>query len=451
MSSVSAISVSGAQPEGRPWKAAALWLLLLGPFFFASYGLANYAASVRPQVGSVVFEWEQRIPFLAWTIVPYWSIDALYAVSLFVCSTRKELDIHALRLLTATVVSVAVFLLFPLRFSFERPATDGVFGAMFGVLMGFDKPFNQAPSLHVSLLVILWVRYAAHVRGAWRLMLHVWFALIAISILTTYQHHFIDLPTGLWVGLLCLWLFPDQRPAEREIAGSAEPKRYRIGLYYLIPGIALAVAGPAIGGLAWALLWPAGALVLVGVVYFAGDASLFRKIDGRMARAASWLLLPYLLGAWINSRWWTRKSPADSVVADGVLLGRAPSCGGGETMGVKSVVDVAAELPACASLARYRAVPMLDLLVPSVRQIDAAVVAIESLSQHRPTLVYCALGYSRSAAAVAAWLVASGRCSTVDAALEFVREKRPQVVIGAAHRTRLSEWFDRGTAVRSTL
>ena len=93
------------------------------------YGLANWSAAQRADVPSLVFEWERAIPFWAWTIVPYWSIDVLYGLSLFVCATRRELDTHAKRLLTAQLVAVACFVALPLRFSFERPAADGVFGA----------------------------------------------------------------------------------------------------------------------------------------------------------------------------------------------------------------------------------------------------------------------------------------------------------------------------------
>ena len=70
---------------GRPWRRAAAWLAFLGPFFFATYGLATWVTAQRPEVGDVVFAWERAIPFLSWTIVPYWTIDLLYAVSLFVC------------------------------------------------------------------------------------------------------------------------------------------------------------------------------------------------------------------------------------------------------------------------------------------------------------------------------------------------------------------------------
>ncbi|HEX2060639.1 MAG TPA: serine/threonine protein phosphatase, partial [Thermoanaerobaculia bacterium] len=118
----------------RPTLRAAAWLAFLGPFFFASYGFANWLASRRTNVGAVVFEWERAIPFLPWTIVPYWSIDLLYAISLFVCTTRRELDRHAQRLLFVQLVSVACFIFFPLRFTFERPRSEGLFGALFTAL-----------------------------------------------------------------------------------------------------------------------------------------------------------------------------------------------------------------------------------------------------------------------------------------------------------------------------
>ncbi|WP_428245863.1 dual specificity protein phosphatase family protein, partial [Enterococcus gallinarum] len=65
--------------------------------------------------------------------------------------------------------------------------------------------------------------------------------------------------------------------------------------------------------------------------------------------------------------------------------------------------------------------------------------SIESLRRHGPVLVACALGYSRSAAAVATWLCLSGRCPDMDSALALLAERRPTVVINAALRERLRE------------
>src|SRR5688572_516111 len=215
--------------ESRPWRRAFAWLAFLGPFFFASYGFANWLASRRSDVGAVAFDWERSIPFVPWTIVPYWSIDLLYCVSIFVCTTRRELDRHAQRLLAVQLISIAFFIAFPLRFSFERPAADGLFGALFTALGSFDKPFNQAPSLHIGLLIVIWVSLARHCAPRWRWVLHAWMALIGLSILTTYQHHFIDLPTGLAVGFAALWALPDEGESPlRRLAFTKDPARRRL-------------------------------------------------------------------------------------------------------------------------------------------------------------------------------------------------------------------------------
>jgi len=97
------MSENAVTPSVRPWRRAAAWLLFLGPFFFATYGLATWLTTQRAHVGSIVFGWEHAVPFVPWTIVPYWAIDALYGISLFVCADKSELDTHAKRLLTAQV------------------------------------------------------------------------------------------------------------------------------------------------------------------------------------------------------------------------------------------------------------------------------------------------------------------------------------------------------------
>ena len=420
-------------PE-RPWKRGVAWLAFLGPFFLATYGIANWAAGRREFVDSIVFDWEWDIPFVAWSIVPYWSIDLLYVLSLLVCATVRELDTLAKRLFCAQVVSVACFLLFPLSFSFVKPWTDGVPGLLFDLLAGLDRPFNQAPSLHISILVILWVFYAQRVRGAWQRLVHAWFALIAISPLTTYQHHFIDVPTGAWAGWLCVWLFPetgDSLLARAQLTRSS--RRRELSLRYLAVAALIAVAAVTLGGWVLWLLWPAGSLAIIAAIYAFLDKDAFQKTQDGALSAASWALLaPYVAGAWLNSRWWTRSSRQPDAVVPGLLIGRLATRAEREASGVRSIVDLAAELPCDTRGARYTNVGQLDLVAPSVSEIVRSVRAIERAMTNGPLLVCCALGFSRSAVAVAAWLIASGRAADHREALAMVGLARPEVVIDEA-------------------
>ncbi len=159
-----------------------------------------------------------------------------------------------------------------------------------------------------------------------------------------------------------------------------------------------------------------------------------------MPMAALLVLAPYLIGAWLNSRWFTRAQAPAQEIADGVWLGRIPRRAERDALGMLSIVDLSAELPIDTRQIVYRGIPILDLLAPAVHQIDAAVRAIDELESRRPTLVCCALGYSRSAAALAAWLVASGKADSVDAAVEVIRRRRPSIVLPVHFRHVLTQW-----------
>jgi protein-tyrosine phosphatase len=435
--------------EAGLWKRSVLWLVMLAPFFFASYGFATWLTSRRDDVGTLVFVWESAMPFWAWTIIPYWSIDLLYGFSLLACLTRRELDTHALRLFSAQLIAVSCFLLWPLRFTFERPALDGLLGWLFAVLAGFDKPFNQAPSLHIALLVVLWVCYERYLRNfhpAWRWLLHGWFALIGLSVLTTWQHHFIDLPTGALAGWVCVWLWPDHGRSPLLAARLPhDPQRLKLGLYY---GAATLACGAFVwlSGSTWLwLIWPTVSLLLVALNYLLLGAEGFQKrADGSLSPAVRWLFAPYLAGAWINSRLWTRSQPDPREIVDNVWLGRLPSRP--QLSPFVSVVDMCAELPLETGHCSYQCVPVLDLTVPTAEQCLIAAEAIERLRQQGPLLVCCALGYSRSATAIAAWLLHSGRAGSVDNAVEMVREAAPRIVLHALHLTALYESVEAGLA-----
>lgn len=435
------------RPRARPWKRAIAWLLLLGPLFYLSYGLANWWAGTRAQVPSVVFGWEQGMPFWAWTIFPYWSINAFYALSPFLGPTRHRVDRHGARLLTAQLIAVSCFVLWPLHFSFGQPAVEGAPAFLFDALRGFDQPFNQAPSLHIALAVILWDWYRQLIRPSWgQWVLHAWTLAICGSVLTTWQHHFIDIPTGVLLGLVCVWLWPLERRVALPRAWrlARDPRRLKLApLYGLGAAGTLALALWLHGTGLW-LAWGAAALGLVALNYLGFGARGFAMDPrGRMHWAARWLFAPYRLGAAINARLWTRRLPARAEVLPGLFLGRVPGTAEWEAAGRPRLLSLCAELqlPAAAAQAgRTRCLPLLDLAVPPAHRLRRAAQLLEGQRRAgapgEELWVCCALGFSRSAAVLAAWLTLQGRGA--QRAQEMVRRARPQIVLGAAWQSALA-------------
>jgi len=417
------------------WQRAALWLLLLGPFFFLSYGFANQWASQQEHVGHMVFEWEQSIPFLPWTILPYWSIDLLYGLSFFICTSQKELDVHGKRLLTAQIIAVSCFILFPMAFSFEKPEVDGLFGGLFAALAAFDQPFNQAPSLHIALLVILWVLYNEHLPSYLHWPFYSLCFLTLISVLTTYQHHFIDIPTGVLLGWFCVWLWPkkegfmfQQQGVDVETSEQNKRRRY-IGLSYACLALILTLIAAYFGGTMLWLYWPAVSLYLVALCYlYTGVRGFQKESGGKRSAAAIWLFLPYLLAAWINSRLWTRHQPQASQIEEGIYLGRYPSPQDIKKYSYRSIIDVTAEFSKNSNESHWIAIPSLDLLTPPIENLMQAVRLIESRKAYGGVLVSCALGYSRSAVVILAWLILTRRASDVETAIQMVKRKRDIVI-----------------------
>lgn len=442
-----------AQPQAttsrapaRPWRRALAWLAVLAPFFYLSYGLANHLASLRPQVPSLVFGWEQQVPFWAWTILPYWSLNAFYGLSLFLAPTRRLLDRHAARLLTAQCIAVACFIAWPLQCSFGRPAVEGPLGLLFDALRSFDAPFNQAPSLHVALVVILWDLYRRVLRAPWaRALLHLWSLLIVGSVLTTWQHHAIDIPMGALLGVACVWAWPLTARVSMPAAWrfSQEPRRRQLAARYAagaLAGLALAAAG------AWAgepagllLLWPALALAVVALCC-AGLGVRGFQIDrrGAMHWSARVLLLPYLLAARLNARLWTRGLPAARVLRPGLWLAsleRLRTDPPRTPVTPPLLISLCAELPvagAASGTSGVLCLPMLDLVPADPARLRAAASLITAAHvQGRPVVLACALGFSRSVAVAACWLVRSGRAMDAADALRQIRLMHPHATLDA--------------------
>jgi hypothetical protein len=409
-------------PSAPVAMRAALWLVFLGPFFYASYGFANYLASLRADVPDIAMGWEKIFPFMEWTIIPYWSINLFYVATLFFSDAPEDVDRVAKRYLTCQLIAVTCFILFPLRAIFIQPETSGLTGFLFDALGSFDKPFNQAPSLHIALLVIIWNHWRTRFSG-WALWLwHVWSTMIGLSVLTTFQHHILDIPTGALLGLFALWLFPQDEHGSVLSGGGS--RRWKIGELYATGAllfVVLAIATFHLSPLSLLWLWPAVSLALVATAYLRTGVPAFQKrANGTVSLASSWLLMPYRWGAKVNAWAWTHKLPANASVLGNVWLGRIPK--ESEMKGFSAVIDMTGEMRVPRTdYAEVKAFPLLDLAAPQSGTLHSAAQEIEKAQGKGKTLVCCALGMQRSAAAAAVWLVKAGHARNGAEAVAILR------------------------------
>ena len=445
------------------FKTSLLKLALIGALFYTSYGLSNHYAASLAYVPEVAFAWERGIPFWAWTIVPYWSLNLMYAAAFFLCRNACEQNRYAARLVSAQIIATTCFMLFPLHFGWPKPPTDGLWGWLFDSLVAFDLPYNQAPSLHIALSIIVgafyWTRFPKI-----RLPIFLWQSLIALSVLTTYQHHFIDMPTGALLGWLVLWAIPQhgvspfRRPFNtqgrlktseasfceaktnamsfartseadfREAKTSPETRSREIKIAMLYLAGAVLSALPSLFGGAWLwMLWVSVSLSVVAFAYLTGNAAVFQKqADGRLSAAATILLLPYLVGVRLNMAYWLRGKAKTARVRDDVLIGSVS----GISDDLTAVLDVCAEYPRPRYRGAYRVLPLLDMVAPSENDLVQAASLLEALRrQHGKVLTCCALGYGRSAAVVLTWLLVYGGCRDLAQATAELKQARPQTVL----------------------
>ncbi|WP_291938749.1 phosphatase PAP2/dual specificity phosphatase family protein [Campylobacter sp.] len=354
-------------------------LVVVAAIFYASYGATNALASARANVPEIYFAWERAVPFWVWSIVPYWSLNLLYALGFFLCRDAGELARYVTQLLVAQMIATLFFIAFPLQMSWEKPAVSGLSGFLFSSLAAFDLPFNQAPSLHIILCVVVGAFYLRKARAVWlKAALAAWFALIGLSVLTTYQHHFIDIPTGLAAGCLVLLIRPLEG-APLSFAIAREPARYKWAALYL--GFAFltlfaAIVGAKIWG-AWMLWlsWASLSFALVACGYAFLGAGVFAKNErGCHAAAAKALLFPYLCIARLNALFWLRGRRLSDEILPGLYLGSVKEAGKFD-----AVLDCAAEFERPGGAQIYASVPMLDMITPGADELKRGADELERL------------------------------------------------------------------------
>ena len=244
------------------------------------------------------------------------------------------------------------------------------------------------------------------------------------------------------LAVVCFYVF-----RESPVRQAVTPN-YRVGAYYLAGALlclALAASGWPWTGL---LLWPAISLGITASAYCGIGPGIYRKNAGRIPLSARLALGPTLVGHWVSLCYYRRQCDPWNQVTPRVWIGaslNARQAREAKRQGVAAVLDLTSEFSETREFleVNYLNIPILDLTGLPGRQLAEAVEFITKHAEKGVVYVHCKIGYSRSAAAVGAYLLASGRAAAIEESLTIQRNARPKIVFRTEVVEALKEFLQR--------
>ena len=224
-------------------------------------------------------------------------------------------------------------------------------------------------------------------------------------------------------------------------------------MYYFSGACACAVV--AFLGYPWTaiFLWPASVLAATATAYWGIGSALYRKEHGRLPLSTRVLFALGLAGQWVSlfhyrrqGNLWDRVTP---VIWIGAKLGDRQAQEA-VRQGVTAVLDLTSEFSENKTFLglAYKNLPVLDLTEMTTLQLREAVRFIAEHSARGAVYIHCKAGYSRTAAAVGAFLIASGQAKNIDESLKLMRRARPAIVFRPEVRVALEKFLHAETAFR---
>ena len=155
------------------------------------------------------------IPFFAWSSVIYLTLYLYYPISCYygIKNDHRIREMFAFNqvMITITWIVYLIFILFPTEIYIREDIPidirrgEGFWGFWIGDLMHqIDKPYNAWPSLHIvqSLMMLMLVRHWKVLSARAEILAWISWIMLCASVMTTKQHFFFDLVTGIIVALL---------------------------------------------------------------------------------------------------------------------------------------------------------------------------------------------------------------------------------------------------------
>lgn len=366
------------------------------------YNFAAWCASTLPFVPSFVFDFERNIPFLPLTIIPYMTSGIFFFLVFFWCSNFQQLKVLTKRMLFVTIIAGVFFILFPLKFSFSKPEiSNNILKIPYQFLLEFDSPFNQAPSLHIAYAFIFWT-IIRNFTAKWKYFLGFWLILLGISTLTTYQHHLIDVLTGVVLTLISFVVYPLNKE-------NFENRNSIVANYYFLFGWILILASFLLAKFYnsywYFLLWIAFVMLVVGLQYQKNNVHFLKNKEGNIPFYKNVFYFPYQFIYWLFWKFF-RVNSTPIEVAPQIFISSKLSKKDLELFKIDKntfVYDLSAETcetKAIKENSSYFSFLYLDIGGFDVNKTEKLILEIskkhKTLPKDGKILIHCTMGFTRS-------------------------------------------------------
>jgi len=190
----------------------------VGGFFLLAigipYGITN---RISEFIGWTAFDPElpidSSISYVPIMNIAYFSFYIYYVLIPLFARTdlhRKCAIIFSQRLFVVTLPVFLMFLILPVEVDLRSEVEgDDVLTTLLSLIHGVDQPYNAWPSIHVghSLCVVLSVPLMYNINKFSHAALWIAWLLLSISTMTTQQHYFFDVITGILFALVAHYKF----------------------------------------------------------------------------------------------------------------------------------------------------------------------------------------------------------------------------------------------------
>lgn len=144
------------------------------------------------------FGLESMIPVIPIFSIVYISVYALYFMPFLFANDEKILDHIIKSYYIVLAISMFIFIAIPVINPLYNQGGSSFF--LFNFIKDIDKPYNNFPSLHISLsfLALFFLKRVFDAKTM--IKMYLWFGFVAISVLVIKQHSIMDVLGGMFLG-----------------------------------------------------------------------------------------------------------------------------------------------------------------------------------------------------------------------------------------------------------